>query len=71
MPIYLPEEFETEVYGTGSGFVTIEQKQNNETVFVHLSANQFSIIFNHEKRILKEAYESNDTQDGDENSGQG
>lgn len=26
MPIYLPKELETEVYGTGEGFICISQK---------------------------------------------
>jgi hypothetical protein len=70
MPIFLPEEFETEVYGNGTGFIVVEQKQASETYTIYLSVHQFETIFNHEKRIMKEAYESNDSQDGNENSGQ-
>jgi len=56
MPIFLPKELETEVFGTGDGFVCICQKNIDgmESV-VHLSVNQFETIFNHEKRIVKEA----------------
>jgi hypothetical protein len=58
MPIFLPKEMETEVFGTGDGFIVIGQKNNdgNET-FVHLSVHQFETIFNHEKRLIKEAKE--------------
>ena len=56
MPIFLPKELETEVFGTGDGFVCICQKNSDgiESV-IHLSVNQFETIFNHEKRIVKEA----------------
>lgn len=71
MPIFLAKELETEVFGTGDGFICIVQKDEfgNETA-ISLSVNQFESIFNHDRTILREAYESNDTQNGDENSGQ-
>jgi hypothetical protein len=56
MPIFLPKEFETEVFGTGDGFIVIGQKNNDgHETFVHLSVHQFETIFNHEKRLIKEA----------------
>ena len=70
MPIFLPEEYETEVYGNGSGFIVIQQKQESETLTIFLSVHQFETIFNHEKRIMKEAYESNDSSDSNEDFGQ-
>jgi hypothetical protein len=55
MPICLPAEYETEVYGTCDGFITITQKQGHEEVSIHLSVHQFETIFNYEKRVIKEA----------------
>jgi hypothetical protein len=56
MPIFLPKELETEVFGTADGFIVIGQKDSNGSeCFVHLSVHQFETIFNHEKRLIKEA----------------
>ena len=56
MPIFLPTEFETEVFGTGDGFICFSQKQRDgEELILHLSVHQFETIFNHEKTLLKEA----------------
>jgi hypothetical protein len=71
MPIYLPQEFETEIVGHGDGFISINQKNEQGEVVIWLSVHQFETIFNLEKRIMKEAYESNDSQNGNENIGQG
>jgi hypothetical protein len=62
MPIYLPKELETEVYGTGDGFVCISQKDiDGQEIKIWLSVHQFSTIFNHEKTIIKEAVIPDDT----------
>ena len=55
MPICLPAEYETEVYGTCDGFITITQKKGHDEVSIQLSVHQFETIFNYEKRIIKEA----------------
>ena len=61
MPIYLPKELETEVYGTGDGFVCISQKDiDGQESIVWLSVHQFSTIFNHEKTIVREAVTPDD-----------
>ena len=69
MPIYLPKEFETEIVGHGDGFISINQKNEQGEVVIWLSAHQFETIFNLEKRIMKEAYASNDVSDSNENFG--
>tara|TARA_R110000868_G_scaffold153973_1_gene379958 strand:- start:72 stop:269 length:198 start_codon:yes stop_codon:yes gene_type:complete len=56
MPIFLPKEFETEICGLGDGSVCITQKQGDEEVQIFLTIHQFETIFNYEKRILKEAW---------------
>ena len=59
MPIYLPAEYETEVAGTGDGFVSFTQKrQDGEEMVMFLSLHQFETIFNHEKTIVREALNS-------------
>jgi hypothetical protein len=56
MPIYLPSEMETEVYGTGYGFICIKQKDfDGQEQRISLSVHQFSTIFNHEKTLVREA----------------
>ena len=61
MPIYLPKELETEVYGTGDGFVCISQKDiDGQEKKIWLSVHQFSTIFNHEKTIVREAVTPDD-----------
>jgi hypothetical protein len=61
MPIYLPKELETEVYGTGDGFVCISQKDiDGQEAIIWLSVHQFSTIFNHEKTIVREAVTPDD-----------
>ena len=71
MPVFLPKELETEVYGSGDGFVFISQKDEFGTeVTVVLTAHQFETIFNYEKRILKETYGDNDISTSHEDSGQ-
>ena len=60
MPIFLPKEFETEICGLGEGSICITQKQGNEEMQIFLTTHQFETIFNYEKRILKEASESED-----------
>jgi hypothetical protein len=63
MPIYLPKEMETEVYGTGEGFVCIRQKNiDGQEAVIWLSVHQFSTIFNHEKTIVREAVTPDDSQ---------
>jgi len=69
MPIFLPKELETEVFGTGDGFVCIVQKDNFDVeTSIILSTSQFQTIFNHEKRIMKEADGNNDVPASSENS---
>ena len=56
MPIFLPKELETEIFGTGEGFICIIQKDiDGQETRIALSVHQFETIFNHEKRIVKEA----------------
>ena len=55
MPIFLPKEMETEVYGTGDGFICIAQKNDDVETVIWLSVHQFSTIFNHEKTLVREA----------------
>ena len=56
MPIYLPAEYETEVAGTGDGFISFTQKRlDGEEMVMFLSLHQFETIFNHEKTIMREA----------------
>ena len=61
MPIYLPKEMETEVFGTGDGFVCITQKVDDVETVIWLSVHQFETIFNHEKTIVREAVTPDDT----------
>jgi len=62
MPIYLPKEMETEVCGTGYGFIVIKQKDiDGHEHRVSLSVHQFSTIFNHEKTLVREAVTPDDT----------
>ena len=62
MPIFLPKELETEVYGTGDGFICISQKDiDGQEAIIWLSVQQFSTIFNHEKTIVREAVTPDDT----------
>ena len=46
---------ETEVFGTGDGFVCITQKADDIETVIWLSVHQFETIFNYEKRIINEA----------------
>ena len=63
MPIFLPQEMETEVYGTGSGFIRISQKNiDGQEAIIWLSVHQFSTIFNHEKTIIREAVTPDESQ---------
>lgn len=58
MPIFLSKELETEVFGTGDGFIVIGQTSNDGKSFVHLSVHQFQTILNLEKTIVREALNS-------------
>jgi len=61
MPIYLKKEYETEIEGTGDGFIRISQiKESNEEVVIWLSINQFQTIFNHEKYLNDEALKNDE-----------
>jgi hypothetical protein len=56
MPIFLTKEFETEVFGTGEGFICIIQKDiDGQETRIALSVHQFETIFNHEKTLVREA----------------
>ena len=56
MSIFLKAELETEVVGHGDGWISFNQKTaNGEEVVIWLSVNQFEIIFNLEKHIVREA----------------
>jgi hypothetical protein len=55
MPIFLPNEMETEVFGTGHGFICINQKDGKKDTTIWLSVHQFSTILNHEKTLVREA----------------
>ena len=56
MPIYLPAEYETEVTGTGDGFVSFTQKKpDGEEMVMYLSLHQFETIYNHQKTIVRES----------------
>ena len=62
MPICLPKELETEVYGTGDGFVCITQKDiDGQEAVIWLSIHQFETIWNHQKKIVREAVTPDDT----------
>ena len=63
MPIFLPHELETEVFGNGHGLICISQKDGKKDTTIWLSVHQFSTIFNHEKTLVREAF---DRKDGDE-----
>lgn len=52
---------ETEVFGTGDGFVCITQKADDVETVIWLSVHQFETIFNHEKTIVREAVTPDDT----------
>jgi len=57
MAIYLYAEMETEVQGTGDGLISITQTDSNgEKTQIWLTVHQFETIFNHEKRIVREAF---------------
>ena len=62
MPIFLPKELETEVFGTGEGFICISQKDidGRETI-IALSVHQFETIWNHQKTLVREAVTPDDT----------
>ena len=49
--------------------LALTKKNEQGEVVIWLSAHQFETIFNLEKRIMKEAYESNDVSDSNENLG--
>jgi hypothetical protein len=56
MSIFLKAELETEVVGHGDGWISFTQTlPHDEKVEIWLSVNQFEIIFNLEKHIVREA----------------
>ena len=55
MPIFLPHEMETEIFGNGHGFICITQKDGKKDTTIWLSVHQFSTILNHEKTLVREA----------------
>ena len=55
MPIFLPNELETEVFGNGNGFICITQKDKRKETTIWLSIHQFETIWNHEKTLVREA----------------
>ena len=62
MPIFLPKELETEVFGTGEGFICISQKDiDGQETIIALSVHQFETIWNYEKTLIKEAVTPDDT----------
>lgn len=54
MPVYLPAEIETEVFGE-DGLICIKQTNDGEEREIWLTVHQFETIFNFEKSIAKEA----------------
>ena len=56
MSIFLKAELETEVVGHGDGWISFTQTlPHGEKLVIWLSVNQFEIIFNLEKHIIREA----------------
>lgn len=55
MPIFLPKEMETEIFGNEHGFICIIQKDGRKESFVWLTIHQFSTIVNQEKTLVREA----------------
>ena len=61
MPLHLPTEMQTEIFGTGYGFICIKQKDiDGQESRVSLSINQFMRIVNHEKTLVREALDENE-----------
>ena len=61
MPIFLPHEMETEVFGNGHGFICITQKDGKKETIIWLTIHQFETICNHQKTLLREAVNPDDT----------
>lgn len=62
MSVYFPLEAATSAAGDGEGFISITQtppEGGNDSV-VWLSVHQFREIWNHEKRLIAEAYGEED-----------
>ena len=55
MPIFLKQEFETEIVGHGDGFISINQKQGLDEVVIWLSFQQFETLCQHQKMLVDEA----------------
>lgn len=55
MPVYLPAEIETDVFGE-DGMICIKQTNNGEETEIWLTVHQFETIFNFQKTIVKEAW---------------
>jgi len=62
MSVYFPLEAKTSVVGDGEGFIAITQTppKGGDEVVVWLSVHQFQEIWNHEKRLIAEAYGEED-----------
>ena len=58
MPIFLRKEFETEIVGHGDGFISINQKNDEDEIVIWLSVRQFQDICNHQDLIVDEAFKS-------------
>jgi hypothetical protein len=61
MPIFLPHEMETEIFGNGHGFICITQKDAKKETIIWLTIHQFETIWNHQKTLLREAVTPDDT----------
>jgi hypothetical protein len=61
MPIFLPHEMETEIFGNGHGFICITQKDGKKETIIWLTIHQFETIWNHQKTLVKEAVTPDDT----------
>lgn len=58
MPIFLRKEFETEIVGHGDGFISINQKNDEDENVIWLSVKQFQDICNLQDLIVDEAFKS-------------
>lgn len=61
MPIFLPHEMETEIFGNGHGLICITQKDGKKETSIWLTIHQFETIWNHQKTLLREAVTPDDT----------
>ena len=58
MPIYLKKQFETEISGDGSGFISITQKDESRDTVIWLSIQQFQDICDNKEFLISEALKS-------------